>query len=323
MSWLQLCIEIDPDHTPLIESWLEEEGALAVSLTDGADEAIYEPPPATLPLWSRTQVTGLFADTTDVVMVAARLTEKAGQQLNWRVQSVADRDWERVWLDDFHPLSCGSRLWICPFGSSVPHPEAVVLWLDPGLAFGTGHHPTTALCLEWLDASLKVGCSVVDYGCGSGILGLAALRLGATQCWAVDHDPQAIRATLANAARNGIATCQAAEMNSHSLVAELMPPLWAGLPEHLPAIKADLLLANILARPLVELAVYFSGMIQPGGYIVLSGILDHQETEIISAYQSWFDFQPAVVRMGWICLVGIRNRSTLNKPCSSEELVSC
>lgn len=297
MPWLQLAIDIHPNEAPYIEALLEETGALSVSLTDAADEPIYEPPLETSPLWSRTRIIGLFETSTDLLTVVAYIASELGREPAWQIQSVADQDWVRAWLDDFHPLSCGSRLWICPHGYPSPHPDALVLWLDPGLAFGTGTHPTTALCLEWLDASLQPGTMVVDYGCGSGILGLAALRLGAVRCWAIDHDPQALRATIANAAKNDILT------NSPS-VEGLNAPLWVGLPTHLPSIKADLLLANILARPLMDLAPHFVTLLQPTGFLVLSGILAHQELEVVQAYQSWFKFQPTITRDGWICLVG-------------------
>jgi len=243
---------------------------------------------------------------------AAQIALELGQDPVWQVQWVADKEWERVWLEDFHPLSCGTRLWVCPTGWPIPHPDATILWLDPGLAFGTGTHPTTALCLEWLDASLNPGATVVDYGCGSGILGLAALRLGAARAWAVDNDPQAILATVDNAAKNGIATQTVSSSCTTPIpeggdprLEESDAPLWVGLPEHLPQVKVDLLLANILARPLGELAPRLTALVRPGGNIVLSGILADQEKQVIAAYQPWFDFQPTVTREGWICLTGV------------------
>ncbi|CAK0746933.1 Ribosomal protein L11 methyltransferase [Gammaproteobacteria bacterium] len=313
MPWLQLTIDIDPAHAPEVESLLEDAGALAVSLADAADDPLYEPPLGTSPLWSHTRIIGLFETSAAPAVIVAQVAQELGQEPVWQVQWVADQDWERAWLEDFHPLSCGTRLWVCPSGWPVPHPDAVILWLDPGLAFGTGTHPTTALCLEWLDASLQSGATVVDYGCGSGILGLAALRLGAARAWAVDNDPQALLATIDNAAKNDItiqttlslAITPIPEISIAFPLKESDALLWVGPPEHLPQVKADLLLANILARPLIELAPRLETLVRPGGNIVLSGILADQEQSIIAAYQPWFDFHPTIIREGWICLTGI------------------
>lgn len=314
MAWLQLIIDVTPEQAPRAEFLLEAAGALSIVMTDAGTEDIYEPLPDTLPLWSQTRLISLFDREIDVEAVAQQiLNELTIQQgllelidknqtnsykpnITWRVEHVPDQDWESNWQADVYPLLCGKRLWICT-DSAPPQANAQILWMQPGLAFGTGTHPTTALCLEWLDAACQSEYSVIDYGCGSGILGLAALQLGAKCCWAVDHDPQALRATCANALKNEIKVS-----NNDDLPA----PLWVGLPEQLPKITADLLLANILMRPLIELANYFANLINTDGYLVLSGILTDQAPAIITAYQPWFKFHSQMTRDGWMCLIGCK-----------------
>ncbi len=300
MPWLQLTLKTDAQHASQIETLLEEAGALAVSLADAADDPLYEPLPGTQPVWPQTCVIGLFEEFADPLAIIATLTQALDEPPGWQVQRVEDQAWERAWLDNFHPLSCGTRLWICPHGQQAPTPDAVTLWMDPGLAFGTGTHPTTALCLEWLDASLSAGATVIDYGCGSGILGLAALRLGAAQVFAVDNDPQALWATHDNAARNNIAAHSPESSDSTTSA-----PLWVGLPEQLPPVKVDLLLVNILSRIIIELAAHLAELVRPGGHIVLSGILTDQVPGVVAAFLPWFDFRPVTLRDGWACLSGV------------------
>ena len=204
MSWLQLIIEAQPSQIAAIQDYLDAAGALAVTLEDAGDEPLYEPPPGASPLWTQTRVVGLFPADARMETVVKGLGESLGAMPPHRLCALADRNWTRTWLDHFHPMQFGERLWVCPSGYDAPDPTAATVYLDPGLAFGTGTHPTTALCLEWLDANPPRGLEAVDYGCGSGILALAALRLGASHVWAVDNDPQALLATADNARKNGI-----------------------------------------------------------------------------------------------------------------------
>ncbi|OGT22157.1 MAG: ribosomal protein L11 methyltransferase [Gammaproteobacteria bacterium RBG_16_57_12] len=285
MSWIQLKIASDQEHAEHLADMLHEAGAAAVTLEDAADQPIYEPPPGATPLWQQVCVAALFDAATDIDAVVARLP--AG--LSWRCEPLPDKDWERAWMDDFKPMRFGERLWICPSWCSPPDPAAVNLMLDPGLAFGSGTHPTTALCLEWLDRHPPHGQTVIDYGCGSGILAIAALKLGAAIAWGVDNDPQALISSRGNADKNsvgaGLHTC---------------------LPDELPAIKADKVIANILANPLITLAPRLAGLTRPGGVIVLSGILEEQQHSVARAYESFFAMAPAVTRDGWVRLEGIR-----------------
>ena len=208
---------------------------------------------------------------------------------NLKVESLGDRDWSTTWRDSFHKMQFGNRLWVCPTGESVPDEDAVVISLDPGLAFGTGTHATTALCLEWLDANQPAGRQVIDYGCGSGILAIAACKLGAAHVVAVDIDPQALQATRANGASNGVAE----EFN-------------VLFPSELATAPVDLVLANILANPLIELADTLVDLVMPGGRIVLTGILAEQADAVMAAYDQWFTFHEPVCREEWVLLEGER-----------------
>jgi ribosomal protein L11 methyltransferase len=291
MPWIQLIFETEESQTQTLSDALTELGALAVTLQDGANQPLFEPPPGTTPLWSQTRVVGLFDANIDI----EHLTQKLSAHLAprplpaWRAEPLEDKDWEREWMDNYQPIRFGERLWIVPSWHTPPHPEAVNILLDPGLAFGTGTHPTTALCLEWLDAHLQPGIDVIDYGCGSGILAIAALLLGAEKAIAVDNDPQALLATRNNAEHNGVL--------QHLVIAA---PAQLGTP------CVDLLLANILAQPLIELAAHFANLVKPGGQIVLSGILREQADSVSSAYTPWFDMAPATVREDWVRLSGRR-----------------
>ncbi|MBZ0070459.1 MAG: 50S ribosomal protein L11 methyltransferase [Gammaproteobacteria bacterium] len=272
--------------------FFETLGALSITLQDAADQPLFEPPPGATPLWSQVRVAALFEAGTDVVRIRAQLAERFGPACAARLQAepLEDRDWVRAWMDGYAPMRFGARLWIVPTGFEAPDPDGVNLLLDPGLAFGTGTHPTTALCLEWLDAHPPVDQVVVDYGCGSGILGIAALKLGARAVWAVDNDPQALTATRGNAACNGV-----------------LERVEACLPGDLPAdLQADLLLANILANPLIELAPRFATQVRPGGGLVLSGVLVDQATDVVAAYRTAFAIEPSAQREDWVRLDGRR-----------------
>ncbi len=291
MAWLQLILETDAARAEAVSAALEAQGALAVTLGDAADDPLFEPPPGSTPLWRHTRVTALFAADADVNAALGRAEEALGFALGgWRVEPLADQDWERSWMDDFHPIRFGERLWICPSWHTPPAPEAVNILLDPGLAFGTGTHPTTAMCLRWLDAHPPQGREVLDFGCGSGVLAVAACRLGAADAWATDIDPQALQATRANAAKNGVEAC-----------------VRTAAPDILPApLQVDVLLANILARPLIDLAPALAGRVRSGGWALLSGILAEQAGTVIAAYAPWIDLRVWQQEEDWVCLSGRR-----------------
>jgi len=289
MPWLQLIIDLDDLDPEAVEEALLDLGALSVTYQDAEDQPIFEPDPGHTPLWTHTRLFGLFDAGDDPDRIGANLQQRFGDGLRWRTEVLEDRDWTRAWMDGFKPMRFGQRLWIVPEGYEPPAPEAVNLRLDPGLAFGTGTHPTTALCLEWLDGAELAGKGIIDYGCGSGVLGIAALLLGAERVLGVDNDPQALIATRDNAAKNAVES-----------------RVTTALPEQAGDQPAPVLLANILAGPLLQLAPRLSALTAPDGDIVLSGILESQVEEIRSAYQAWFDMDAPVVREGWVLLTGRR-----------------
>ncbi|WP_432696462.1 50S ribosomal protein L11 methyltransferase [Marinobacterium sp. YM272] len=300
MPWLQIKVETAPDQAEHYEDLLLAAGCAAVTYQDAADQPIFEPDLGTTPLWNSTVVTGLFAAEHDLKETLALLA-LAQQQLpagqgplpQFKAEILEDKDWEREWMESYHPMQFGQRLWVCPSWREAPDPDAVNMMLDPGLAFGTGTHPTTALCLEWLDGQPLDDQLVVDYGCGSGILGIAALLLGAREVVAVDIDPQALTATRDNLERN-------------KLSEEL---LQVYLPAATPKVQADTLVANILAGPLVELAPTLQALVRPGGKLLLSGLLAEQADEVSTAYSEWFDMEPAVEKDGWIRLTGVKHQA--------------
>jgi ribosomal protein L11 methyltransferase len=284
MAWLQ--VRVASQHPEFAEEILLAHGAQAVSFIDAQDEPVLEPLPGTTPLWPHTLTLGLFPEQQDLSALEPALRELLpdGMRVELTRELIEDQDWVRVWLEHWQPLRFGRRLWITPrekYGT-ICDPDAVIVTLDPGLAFGTGTHPTTALCLEWLEAQDLRGLSVLDYGCGSGILAVAALVLGARSAVCVDIDPQALQATRENALINGVAerieTC---------------------LPEDFEPFEADLAVANILAGPLVALAPRLAHCLRPGGRLALSGLLQRQAEEVRAAYLPWFDCDADREREGW------------------------
>lgn len=289
MAWVQFIFNSTPDAAEALSDALSEAGAAAVTFQDSADQPIYEPPIGETPLWSATQVIALFDATTSETDMRASVTPfLAGELPPFKMEAVEDKDWERAWMDNFQPMCFGDQLWIVPSWHQPPQPDAVNILLDPGLAFGTGTHPTTALCLRWLDKADIKGKTVIDYGCGSGILGIAAALLGAARVIAVDTDPQALEATLDNAKRNNVS-------------------IETYLPNACPQLQCDLLLANILAGPLMQLAPLFADLTHDGSNIVLSGILDSQADDVSAAYQPNFSMQKARQFDEWMRLSGVRH----------------
>lgn len=296
MPWVQITISSNPENSEFIEDMLLLCGAGAVSMLDGADQAVFEPIKGTTPLWQDTQVMGLFEADTDSDALLKYLTNGWQDAFpitdfpRYKLEILEDKDWERQWMDRFEPIQFGTRLWVCPSWKPVPDPTAVNLMLDPGLAFGTGSHPTTALCLQWIAEQNWQGKKVIDYGCGSGILAIGALLMGAPQVMGIDNDTQALTATINNAKRNGIAAANIAVF----------------LPEDMPNQPADVMLANILAGPLIDMAARLALLTKPGGLIALSGILQHQADAVIEAYQPWFNMHSVVSRDEWVRIDGIR-----------------
>ncbi len=286
---LQLTLDIGSRDPERCEDALFQLGAVSVTLEDAADDPVLEPAPGETPLWPTVVVKAVFAAEADADVIAACLARALPDAPAPRFETLPDKPWEREWLKDFKPMRFGRRLWVCPGGLPAGEPDAIRIELDPGLAFGTGTHPTTALCLEWLDAQDLDGLAVVDYGCGSGILAIAAARLDAGSVLAMDIDPQALIAACENAGRNGVADRIAV----------------TGDPQ-LAADSADVLLANILAGPLVGLAPRFAQAVRPGGRLALSGLLLEQAETVTAAYRPWFDIAIAATRDGWALLAGRR-----------------
>ncbi|MFQ2431593.1 50S ribosomal protein L11 methyltransferase [Aeromonas caviae] len=288
MPWIQIRINATAKTADKVSNMLLGRGAQAVTFMDAKDVPVYEPMPGETPLWGETEVIGLFDAETDPAPTIAFFQQIFGEDVGYKVEQLEDKDWVREWMDHFHPMQFGERLWICPSWRDVPNPDAVNVMLDPGLAFGTGTHPTTALCLQWLDGLDLAGKTVVDFGCGSGILGIAALKLGAARVIGIDIDPQAIQASRDNAERNGVAD-----------QIELYLP--ADQPQD---VEADVVVANILAGPLRELAPLIAGHGKAGSLMALSGVLESQAPELETIYGQWFEMDPTAVKEEWCRLSG-------------------
>lgn len=294
MPWLQIRVQSTPEQVPELEDLLLGCGAMVVTFEDVNDDPVYEPELNTTPLWNHTRVTGLFEADADIEQIRPLIDEKAielNTDLATKIEILEDKDWEREWMDSYHPIQFGERLWVCPSWREIPDPEAVNLMLDPGLAFGTGTHPTTALCLEWLDSLDCHNKTIIDYGCGSGILGIAGLLLGANNMVGIDIDPQAVQATQDNAERNKI---------DADRIEVKLPPYESDL-------QAEIVVANILAGPLAQLADTISALVATGGQLALSGILSNQAQEVIDAYSPWFTIESVVEKEDWIRIVATKN----------------
>jgi len=291
-EWQELHFTARKDQIEPLEGWLFARGALSVTLEDEADQPLLEPGPGETPLWDAVRLTALFAGHEDLTPLLGEVPPELCTQAPSVAVPVADREWTRVWEDQFHPLQMGERLWICPSWTPPPDPDAVNILLDPGLAFGTGTHPTTAMCLRALDADLPPGKRVVDYGCGSGILGIAAVRLGAAAVLGVDNDPQAMTASRDNARRNEVPdTTFPVVLPQDNLVAT-----WQA--------SANWVVANILAGPLVTLAPVLTSLMVPGGRLLLAGLLADQAEAVIEAYAPKVALSIADQQEDWVLLAG-------------------
>ncbi len=294
MTWIQVKIQTQRDQTEQVENLLSELGSPAIMLLDAGDQPLLEPPPGATPLWDSVWVQGLFSAESDMDALLEFLAQQLdGQITTLRAEVLEDKDWERAWMDHYHPMAFGKRLWVVPSWTPPPCPDAVNLLLDPGLAFGTGTHATTSLCLNWLDSLELSDKTVMDYGCGSGILAIAALLLGARHAIAVDNDPQALLSTQENARRNGV-----------------LDRLVVYLPEEVPdelKTSCDVVVANILAKPLIHLAELLCGYLRPLGELALSGLIRSQVEDVSCAYNPWIQFSSPEFRdEDWCRLQGKR-----------------
>jgi len=293
----QLSFELGPVDPNEAEEICFNLGATSVTFVDAQDDPVLEPMPGEFRLWPTTRLRALFAGERDPQNIVGSLAAALELPANGvQTERIEDRVWEREWLRDFHAMRFGKRLWICPHHEEVTEAGAVVVRMDPGLAFGTGTHPTTALCLEWLDRHIVDDARVIDFGCGSGVLAVAAVRLGAGEAHCFDIDPQALTATRQNAEAN--------DLQARVFTYETS----AALPQ-----SVDVLVANILSGPLCELASTFGALVRGGGWIVLAGLLDHEAADVTQAYSAWFDIHPFEVREGWAGLAGKRNTHALRE----------
>ena len=296
MSWLQLITRTNANEADLIAERLEDSGASSVTCMQGNDDGqegescVYEPDLGETPMWADTQVTGLFDTNMNLEILMNQLKGDFPNAQQWQVSPLEEKDWTREWMRYFEPMRFGRRLWICPSWQPAPEKSAVNIMLDSGLAFGTGTHPTTALCLEWLDHYNMSDLTVIDYGCGSGVLGIAALKLGAKKLISIDNDPQALQATWDNAKKNQVSDRIEILSNEDEL-----------------NLQADVVLANILANPLIELAPTLANLTRPQGCIVLSGILGDQSQRLMDAYHSTFSMDPITIKKQWVRMTGVRH----------------
>lgn len=337
MSWLELKLRTSSSETEALEDLLLEAGAVSVTLTDAEDQPLFEPLPGETPLWQNIVLTALFPEDYTSDAVCAELLQAiahawAPRPLPQLQHSIlADKDWVRAWLDDFKPMQFGQRLWVCPSWwqpgqkgaaqttatewqpdpaqtaywasrnqlllDQMKDPGNTVLLLDPGLAFGTGTHPTTSLCLQWLDSQILSGLTLVDYGCGSGILGIAALLLGASKVYGIDNDPQALTATADNCSKNHLDSARFPIFMPNDFVQQLA----SGNVK-----PVDGMMANILAATLIQLSELLAMQVKSGGWILLSGILQEQANDVIVAYRPWFTRFEIAEQGDWVRITAIR-----------------
>jgi len=289
MPWLQVKVAAEASRADAIEEVFNELGAVSITYEDAGNAALLEPAPGSMPLWDSLRVVGLFPDDVQPESVRSALAAQCDSLPEPQFEHIADREWERAWLDDWRPLQFGRRLRVTPLEASVEDEDAVVVRLDPGLAFGTGTHTTTALCLEWLERRSLKDCHVLDFGCGSGILAIAALLLGARTATAVDIDPQALEATRANAGVNA--------------VSDRVHTLEADRPLHGPF---EIVVANILAEPLIGNAARLAAVQARGGRLALAGLLTNQAERVAEAFAHAYRIDCAAEREGWALLEGVR-----------------
>jgi len=291
MAWQQITVITDEKTAPDVADLFSDLGAVSVTYMDAEDEPVYEPAIGETKIWSNTEVIALYELDADIDGVTSRVRQAFDAALlrDWRQERIEDQAWERAWMEYYQPMKFGDKLWVCPTGQEQHERGTVCMLLDPGLAFGTGTHPTTALCLEWLAEHDLAGKTVIDYGCGSGILAVAAVLLGAKVAHAVDIDPQALTATLSNAEKNAV-----------------QDKIKVYLPEQLPTMQADIVLANILAKPLCELSTRISELVASGGALVLSGILAEQTEQVADAYRALIELNVPTRQDDWIRLDGLK-----------------
>ncbi len=294
MTWHQISVITNEDTAPKVADFFSDLGAVSVTYMDAEDEPVYEPAIGETKIWTHTRVIALYELTSDPAQIRHQILEHFPHDSlrHWEFEEIKDKVWERTWMEYYHPMKFANKLWVCPTGQERREANTVCLTLDPGLAFGTGTHPTTALCMEWLASNDLTGKSVIDYGCGSGILAIAAVLLGAKIAYAVDIDPQAITATESNAEKNNV-----------------QDKIICYLPEHFKSIdvRSDVVLANILAKPLTAMAGQIAGSVAPKGQLVLSGILAEQAQSVIEAYKTYAALDQVVQQEDWVRLAGIKH----------------
>ncbi len=293
MAWQQITVVTDEVNAPKVADFFSDLGALSVTYLDAEDEPVYEPAIGETKIWANTQVVALYELDVDLYELKTSFSKCFGKELlkNWQEEEVVDQPWERAWMGHYRPMKFADKLWVCPTDQERYENNTVCLVLDPGLAFGTGTHPTTALCLEWLASRDLRNKTVIDYGCGSGILAIAAVLLGAKLAYAVDIDPQALDATAMNAEKN-----------------QVEEKVIRSLPEQfrLKQIKADVVIANILAKPLIDMVEDITHLLEPGANLVLSGILAEQADSVAIAYQAKIQLNDRVQKEDWMRLSGTK-----------------
>ncbi|RIZ71187.1 MAG: 50S ribosomal protein L11 methyltransferase [Methylococcales bacterium] len=291
MAWHQISVITQENIAPQLADFFSDLGAVSVTYMDAEDEPVYEPAIGETKIWSNTQVIALYELDADPELIKSQVYKQFNHDdlHDWVYEAIADQEWERAWMEYYKPMKFADRLWVCPTDQEQVESGTVCLTLDPGLAFGTGTHPTTALCLEWLASHELSAKTVIDYGCGSGILAVASVLLGAKVAHAVDIDPQAITATESNALKN-----------------KVEDKIKTYLPEQFTPFQANIVLANILAKPLIDMAEQICALVVSGGSLVLSGILHEQAESVINAYQREIIFSPLVQQEDWIRLEGIK-----------------